>query len=126
MRQVVRIKGSGGRTAEGLMIDLSSGGCQISNLGGAAYAADEAVTVEIGKLKVTGRVRWGNGRISGVQFDSPIPAEQLDPRALELRRLLDQALKSAEELDLNLCAIHLDQALAAVLSDLGLLAQDTF
>jgi hypothetical protein len=76
VRQPVRLGKMGGKPVNGLMIELSSEGCRISNLGRPGLAIGETATVQIDELKFRGRIRWSHDGIAGVRFDAPLhPAE---------------------------------------------------
>ena len=53
----------------GLMIELSSEGCRISNAESAAYVIDQEVTVELDDgERLPGRIRWAHDGFVGVKF----------------------------------------------------------
>ena len=76
MRQPVSLRKPGCR-AQGLMIELSSEGCRISNLGRGAFEIGEAVTVEVDELSFAGRIRWAHDGIAGVRLDHALFGGQL-------------------------------------------------
>lgn len=67
----------GGRSRAGLLIELSSEGCRISNLGHRTYTIGEPVTVELGDLELGGRIRWAHDGIAGVRLDQALYSSQL-------------------------------------------------
>ncbi|HYD24071.1 MAG TPA: PilZ domain-containing protein [Croceibacterium sp.] len=77
VRQPVRLRKAGGRPASGLMIELSSEGIRISNLGRGEYSVGESVTVEIDELSFGGRIRWAHDGIAGVRLDTALFASQV-------------------------------------------------
>jgi hypothetical protein len=76
VRQPVRLKAEG-EAARGLLIELSSEGCRISNLGHRTYTIGEPVTVELGDLELGGRIRWAHDGIAGVRLDQALYSSQL-------------------------------------------------
>ena len=77
VRQQVRLGKPGATPATGLMIELSSEGCRISNLGRCDYEIGEKVTVELGDLSFAGRIRWAHDGIAGVRLDQPLYPNEL-------------------------------------------------
>lgn len=77
VRQSVGLAKTGGDTATGLLIELSSEGFRISNLGRGEYTVGEAVTVELEELRFPGRIRWAHDGIAGVRLDVPLFAGQV-------------------------------------------------
>ncbi len=77
VRQPVRLGKPGALPAKGLLIELSSEGCRISNLGRCDYAIGEEVTVELGELSLGGRIRWAHDGIAGVRLERPLYPSQL-------------------------------------------------
>jgi hypothetical protein len=77
VRQPVRVRKPGRQAAQGLMIELSSEGCRISNLGRGAFEIGEAVTVEVDELRFAGRIRWAHDGIAGVRLDHALFGGQL-------------------------------------------------
>ena len=77
VRQQVKLGKPGVQPAKGLMIELSSEGCRISNLGPCSYAIGEAVTLELGELSLGGRIRWAHDGIAGVRLDQALYPHQL-------------------------------------------------
>jgi hypothetical protein len=77
VRQPVRLGEPGSPAIGGLMIELSSEGCRISNLGRPGFVIGEPVTVEIDELEFHGRIRWAHDGIAGVRFDSPLFSHEL-------------------------------------------------
>jgi len=69
VRQAVRLCKAGAKPVSGLMIELSSEGIRISNLGRPGFVIGEPVTVEIDERKYTGRIRWCHDGIAGVRLD---------------------------------------------------------
>ena len=87
VRQPVRLGKPGGEPAKGLMIELSSEGCRISNLGRCDYAIGEPVTLELGELSLGGRIRWAHDGIAGVRLDEALYPNQLGELVARDRRL---------------------------------------
>ena len=77
VRQPVRLGKLGSEPAKGLMIELSSEGCRISNLDRCDYAIGEEVTLELGELSLGGRIRWAHDGIAGVRLDRALYPNQL-------------------------------------------------
>jgi hypothetical protein len=77
VRQPVRLGKPGDEPARGLLIELSSEGCRISNLGHCDYTIGEPVTVEVGDLALGGRIRWAHDGIAGVRLDRALYPSQL-------------------------------------------------
>ena len=77
VRQIVNLQKRGARTAQGLMIELSSEGCRISNLQRGDYTAGEEVTLEIGEMARHGRIRWAHDGVVGVRLDNALFSGQL-------------------------------------------------
>jgi hypothetical protein len=77
-RQKVRLCGADERPIEGLLIELSSEGYRISNLGSAAtFSIGQEVTVEIDDDKYAGRIRWAHNGLAGVRLDSALHTHQI-------------------------------------------------
>lgn len=77
VRQPVRLGKPDGDRARGLLIELSSEGCRISNLDRRDYAIGEEVTVELGELSLGGRIRWAHDGIAGVRLDQALYPNEL-------------------------------------------------
>ena len=77
VRQIVRLGKVGAKPVSGLMIELSSEGCRISNLGRPGFTIGEPVTVEIDELKFRGRIRWTHDGIAGVRLDCALFSAEL-------------------------------------------------
>jgi hypothetical protein len=77
VRQPVRLGKPGENSISGLMIELSSEGCRISNLGRPGFAIGESVTVEIEERQFHGRIRWAHDGIAGVRLDPALYSNQL-------------------------------------------------
>jgi len=78
VRQMVNLQKHGARTSQGLLIELSSEGCRISNVKRGAYAMGEEVTVEIGEMALHGRIRWAHDGVVGVRLDTALFSNQLN------------------------------------------------
>lgn len=78
MRQPVRLGKAGAKPAQGLMIELSSEGCRISNLGQAEYAVGEQVTLQVEELSLSGFIRWAHGGLAGVRLENALFSNQLN------------------------------------------------
>jgi hypothetical protein len=77
VRQPVQLQTPGGKPVGGLMIELSSEGCRISNLGRPGFTVGEPVTVAIDERKYHGRIRWTHDGIAGVRLDTALYPMQL-------------------------------------------------
>ena len=65
------------KPVNGLMIELSSEGVRISNLGRPGFVIGEPVTVAIDELKFHGKIRWTHDGIAGVRLDNALYSAQL-------------------------------------------------
>ena len=66
------------RQLGGLMIELSSEGCRISNADSTAYLIDDEVTVELDDgERIPGRVRWAHDGFVGVKFAQALRHREL-------------------------------------------------
>jgi len=77
VRQPVKLCKTDAETVRGLMVELSSEGCRISNVERHGFAIGEAVKVEIDELEFGGRVRWAHDGIVGVRLDRALYSNQL-------------------------------------------------
>jgi hypothetical protein len=77
VRQAVSLRKDGGRRSQGLLIELSSEGCRISNLERGEHLAGESVMIEIGDVKLNGHVRWAHNGVAGVRLDNALFSNQL-------------------------------------------------
>jgi hypothetical protein len=77
VRQVVNLRKAGGRRAQGLMIELSSEGCRVSNLKRGEHLEGETVTLEIGEIALRGFIRWAHDGVAGVRLDNALFSNQL-------------------------------------------------
>ena len=77
VRQPVQLGKPGAKPISGLMIELSSEGVRISNLGRPGLMIGEPVTVEIDELKFHGKIRWTHDGIAGVRLDNALYSSQL-------------------------------------------------
>lgn len=77
LRQPVRLAKPDETRAKGLLIELSSEGCRISNLKGATFAVGEPVAVHVEKISLPGRIRWAHDGIAGVRLDNALRTSQL-------------------------------------------------
>ena len=77
VRRPAWLRNDDGCKRRGLMIELSSEGCRISNIDSAAYAIDQVVTLHLeGGDRRDGRVRWAHDGFVGVKFAAALrPAE---------------------------------------------------
>jgi hypothetical protein len=78
VRQPVRVRKPGAGAIGGLMIELSSEGCRISNLGRGSFEVGEQVTLEVEDQKLPGRIRWSHDGIAGVRLDRALFCAQLN------------------------------------------------
>ncbi len=72
VRQPVRLGKPGENPVSGLMIELSSEGIRISNLGRPGFVIGEPVIVEIDERKYHGRIRWAHDGVAGVRLDNAL------------------------------------------------------
>ena len=77
VRQAVRLGKPGAKPLDGLMIELSSEGIRISNLGRPSFSIGDPVNVQIDELKFHGKIRWTHDGIAGVRFDTALFPNQL-------------------------------------------------
>lgn len=77
LRQPVSLAKPDGAPARGLLIELSSEGCRISNLGGTSLAVGERVAVHVDEISLPGRIRWAHDGIAGVRLDKALRTSQL-------------------------------------------------
>jgi hypothetical protein len=76
-RQTVRLAAPGSKAVDGLLIELSSEGCRISNLGAASFMVGQEVTLDIGDDAYHGRIRWSHDGIAGVRLDRALHTYQV-------------------------------------------------
>ncbi len=77
VRQPVRLAKTDSEPARGLMIELSSEGCRISNLGRRDFEIGDPVTVRVDEIELKGRIRWSHDGIAGVRLDPALYGQQL-------------------------------------------------
>ncbi len=77
VRQMVRLARAGEKPLKGLMIELSSEGCRISNLGRPGLVVGDEVTVEFDGRKLAGYIRWSHDGIAGVRLSKALFPAQL-------------------------------------------------
>ncbi len=77
VRQEISLHKAEGRRTQGLLIELSSEGCRISNLKRGECVAGDTVTVEIGEVNLPGRVYWAHDGVAGVRLDNALFSSQL-------------------------------------------------
>lgn len=77
VRQMVRLKRDSGKPLSGLMIELSSEGVRISNLGRPGLTVGEEVTVDIDGSTLHGYIRWTHDGIAGVRLAKALFPGQL-------------------------------------------------
>jgi len=77
VRQPVLLGKPGSKPVSGLMIELSSEGVRISNLGRPGFTIGEPVTVELDDLKLRGHIRWTHDGIAGVRLDTALFTSEL-------------------------------------------------
>jgi hypothetical protein len=77
VRQMVRLGRDGGKPLSGLMIELSSEGCRISNLGRPGLTIGEEVSVDVEGTKLHGYIRWTHDGIAGVRLAKALHPAQL-------------------------------------------------
>ena len=66
----------------GWMIEMSTEGCRISNLGSADFSTGDQIIVEGDELKLVGQIRWTRQGIAGVRLDKPLLPEELSAHLL--------------------------------------------
>ena len=87
VRRPVTLREDGGSKRNGLMIELSSEGCRISNVDSRAYTLDQAVTLELGGgERLGGRVRWAHDGFLGLKFVAALRQSELG-QLIEASRL---------------------------------------
>jgi len=85
VRRSVMLREPGGRKRGGLMIELSSEGCRISNVDSRAYTIDQELTLDLGQGKrLGGRVRWAHDGFVGLKFAAAL-------RQVELGELIENS-----------------------------------
>lgn len=77
VRQVVNLRKASGKRSQGLLIELSSEGCRVSNLKRGEYVEGDAVTLEIGDVRLRGFIRWAHDGLAGVRLDNALFSNQL-------------------------------------------------
>lgn len=77
VRDHVSVHKANGVCVAGLLIELSTQGCRISNLGNATFAHEEPVIVIMDGRELSGRVRWSHDGIAGIRLEIPLIARQL-------------------------------------------------
>ena len=78
VRRPVTLRAAASRLLEGLMIELSSEGCRISNADSTAYMIDQEVTLELDDgERLPGRVRWAHDGFVGVKFAQALRQSEL-------------------------------------------------
>jgi hypothetical protein len=78
VRRPVTLRGAPTKFRGGLMIELSSEGCRISNADSMAYAIDQEVTLELDDgERLPGRIRWAHDGFVGVKFLSALRQTEL-------------------------------------------------
>lgn len=85
VRQSLRVEIVDGRTAQGLLIELSQRGCRISNLGGIQVAIGDAVVLELGDKMLRAFVRWSCFGVIGVRFEEALFPKHLADLLLHSR-----------------------------------------
>lgn len=68
VRRPISLHGEDSKRRGGLMIELSSEGCRISNAESGAFMADQPVTLDLGDERLEGHIRWTHGGVVGVKF----------------------------------------------------------
>lgn len=78
LRQPVGLAKPDDTSANGLLIELSSEGCRISNLKGTSFIQGEPVAVRVDEKRVLpGRIRWAHDGVAGVRLDNALRTHQL-------------------------------------------------
>lgn len=86
MRCGIHLHRHTGSAVKGLLIEMSTEGMRISNLGQAEFAAGEAVSLELdGGTRLSGRIRWSHDGLAGVKLDGPLLQSQLAEIVQEVR-----------------------------------------
>jgi hypothetical protein len=78
VRQEVEVGKACGACETGLLIELSSEGCRISNLGRGGYSIGDEVTLDLGDRRLPGKIRWAHDGIAGVRLDSALFGHELN------------------------------------------------
>ena len=78
VRQMVTLHRQDRTSLGGLMIELSSEGFRISNLGRSGLTIGEPVTVEFDELTFHGRIRWSHDGIAGVRLDKALFSNEVN------------------------------------------------
>jgi hypothetical protein len=73
-----------GFQVSGWLIELSAGGCRISNLGSGGFSTGDRIIVEDEMTKFAGQIRWTRRAIAGVLFEDPLGAQELSVYLLRL------------------------------------------
>ena len=69
VRRPVTLRAAAEKFLGGLMIELSSEGCRISNAESGAFMIDQQVTLDLGEdERLDGRIRWAHDGFVGVKF----------------------------------------------------------
>lgn len=90
VRRPISLHGEDSTRRGGLMIELSSEGCRISNAESGAFVVDQPVTLDLGDERLDGRVRWAHDGFVGIKFARAL-------RSVELGELLEASRAPASE-----------------------------
>jgi len=75
----VSLRSSSGKPVDGMLIEVSKGGCRISNLGHNEYELGHQLAVQVaGFEEFLGRVRWSRQGMVGLCFSRPLHGSCLD------------------------------------------------
>lgn len=78
VRRAVTLRDGDAKDSGGLMIELSSEGCRISNADSSAYVIDQEVMLELDDgARLPGRVRWAHDGFVGVKFAAALHRGEL-------------------------------------------------
>ena len=93
-RQAVRLRADCAKPVDGLLIELSSEGVRISNLGAARLEIGQPITVQIGDHDYHGLVRWAHDGLAGLRLDRALHAHEI-AGLIELGRSAPEPLRLA-------------------------------
>jgi hypothetical protein len=91
VRRPVSLHGEDSKRRGGLMIELCSEGCRISNAESGAFMTDQSVTLDLGEdEQLEGRVRWAHGGVVGIKFERALRSAELGELLQASRAPVDQ------------------------------------
>ncbi|MEO6389143.1 MAG: PilZ domain-containing protein [Croceibacterium sp.] len=77
VRQFVTLRKAGEEPAKGLLIELSSEGCRISNVKRGMFEAGDGVTLKFDELTLQGYIRWAHNEVVGLRLEHALYNGQL-------------------------------------------------